>query len=95
MDVHLVSLLSLSSGVYAFVVLKQDADAQEMDLPLHLKDMVSKKIAKYASPDCIQVTVPSRETQSLKTNMYSSQFFFFGPDSCSLFSVCQKHAQVK
>lgn len=76
MVAHLARFLSLSSGVYAFVVLKQAADVQEVDLPLHLKDMVSKKIAKYASPDCIQVTVPFRETQSLKTNMYLSQLFF-------------------
>lgn len=43
------------SGVYAFVVLKQGIDAQEGDVSQQLKDIVSKRIAKYASPDCIQV----------------------------------------
>lgn len=43
------------SGVYAFAVLKQGADTQNGDVSQQLKDIVSKKIAKYASPDCIQV----------------------------------------
>ncbi|XP_038547870.1 acetyl-coenzyme A synthetase 2-like, mitochondrial, partial [Micropterus salmoides] len=40
-------------GVYAFVVIKKGVDVQEADLS-QLNDMVSKKIAKYACPDCIQ-----------------------------------------
>lgn len=45
------------SGVYAFVVIKKGVDVQEADLSQQLNDMVSKKIAKYACPDCIQVTL--------------------------------------
>lgn len=47
--------LSVVAGVYAFAVLKQGADTQNGDVSQQLKDIVSKKIAKYASPDCIQV----------------------------------------
>lgn len=50
--------LSALSGVYAFVVLKKGVDLQEMDLHQQLNDTVSKKIAKYACPDCIQVILP-------------------------------------
>lgn len=46
------------SGVYAFVVLKKDVNVQEEDMCRELNDMVSKKIAKYACPDCIQVILP-------------------------------------
>lgn len=45
------------SGVYAFVVLKKGSDTQKGDISQQLKAMVSKKIAKYASPDCIQVSL--------------------------------------
>lgn len=51
------------SGVYAFVVLKQGVDGQKGDVSLQLKDIVSKRIAKYASPDCIQV-IPSHVEQN-------------------------------
>lgn len=44
--------------MYAFVVLKKGVDLQEMDLHQQLNDTVSKKIAKYACPDCIQVILP-------------------------------------
>ena len=44
-------------GVYAFVVLKKDVVVQEAELSQQLLDMVSKKIAKYACPDVIQVTL--------------------------------------
>lgn len=47
--------LSAVSGVYAFVVLKKGVDAQKGDVSQELKDIVSKRIAKYASPDCTQV----------------------------------------
>lgn len=46
---------SLVSGVYAFVVLKQGVDAQKGDVSQQLKDSVSKRVAKYAGPDRIQV----------------------------------------
>lgn len=45
----------MASGVFAFAVLKQGVDAQYEDVSQQLKDMVSKKIAKYASPDHVQV----------------------------------------
>lgn len=54
-NVHHSKDVSLLSGVYAFVVLKKDVDVQEADLSRQLNDMVSKKIAKYACPDFIQV----------------------------------------
>ncbi|KAM7395438.1 hypothetical protein PAMA_006951 [Pampus argenteus] len=53
-------------GVYAFVVLKSDVDIQEADVSLQLKDMVSKKIAKYACPDYIQFTQRVPKTRSGK-----------------------------
>lgn len=49
-----------SSGVYAFVVLKKNTDVQEADVCRQLNDTVSKKIAKYACPDCIQVILMHR-----------------------------------
>lgn len=45
----------MAPGVFAFAVLKQGVDAQYGDVSQQLKDTVSKKIAKYASPDHIQV----------------------------------------
>ena len=51
---------SVSSGVYTFVVLKKDVDIQETDLSRLLNDMVSKKIAKYACPDFIQVILSNK-----------------------------------
>lgn len=47
--------------MYAFVVLKQGVDAQKGDVSQQLKDMVSKRIAKYAGPDCIQVSLSRPE----------------------------------
>uniref|UniRef100_A0A8C3AFB3 Acetyl-coenzyme A synthetase n=1 Tax=Cyclopterus lumpus TaxID=8103 RepID=A0A8C3AFB3_CYCLU len=44
-------------GVYAFVVLKNDVEVQGAALCQQLNNMVSKKIAKYACPDFIQVFV--------------------------------------
>ncbi|KAJ4929090.1 hypothetical protein JOQ06_004710 [Pogonophryne albipinna] len=53
-------------GVYAFVVLKKDADDQEADLSQQLNNMVSKKIAKYACPDFIQFVQRLPKTRSGK-----------------------------
>uniref|UniRef100_H3DG14 Acetyl-coenzyme A synthetase n=1 Tax=Tetraodon nigroviridis TaxID=99883 RepID=H3DG14_TETNG len=53
-------------GVYAFVVLKQGVDAQKGDVSQQLKDMVSKRIAKYAGPDCIQLVKRLPKTRSGK-----------------------------
>ncbi|KAF7658316.1 hypothetical protein LDENG_00014770 [Lucifuga dentata] len=53
-------------GVYAFVVLKTAADVQEAALSQQLKSMVSKSIAKYASPDCIQIVQRLPKTRSGK-----------------------------
>lgn len=44
------------SGVYAFAVLKHSVDTQKVDVSQQINDSVSKKIAKYACPDHIQVT---------------------------------------
>lgn len=46
--------------MYAFVVLKKDVDVQEADLSRQLNAAVSKKIAKYACPDAIQVILSRR-----------------------------------
>ncbi|KAK5903584.1 hypothetical protein CgunFtcFv8_007353 [Champsocephalus gunnari] len=53
-------------GVYAFVVLKKDADDQEADLSQQLNNMVSKKIAKYACPDFVQIVQRLPKTRSGK-----------------------------
>ncbi|XP_062267120.1 acetyl-coenzyme A synthetase 2-like, mitochondrial [Platichthys flesus] len=53
-------------GVYAFVVLKKSADAQESDVSRQLKEAVSKKIAKYACPDHIQIVKRLPKTRSGK-----------------------------
>ncbi|GLD59828.1 acetyl-coenzyme A synthetase 2-like, mitochondrial [Lates japonicus] len=53
-------------GVYAFVVLKKSVEIQEADLSRQLNDMVSKKIAKYACPDCIQFVQRLPKTRSGK-----------------------------
>lgn len=46
---------SSSSGVFAFVVLKDDVASSHSDVIKQLKDSVSDNIAKYAVPDHIQV----------------------------------------
>ncbi|XP_077408167.1 acetyl-coenzyme A synthetase 2-like, mitochondrial isoform X2 [Vanacampus margaritifer] len=51
-------------GVYAFVVLKQDA--QEADLASQINSSVSNKIAKYACPDHIQFVQRLPKTRSGK-----------------------------
>ncbi|NXI40642.1 ACS2L synthetase, partial [Galbula dea] len=48
-------LKHLSKGVYAFVVLKDSGYMQET-LAAELRELISKKIAKYAAPDYVQVT---------------------------------------
>ncbi|XP_034755411.1 acetyl-coenzyme A synthetase 2-like, mitochondrial isoform X2 [Etheostoma cragini] len=53
-------------GVYAFVVLKQGVNVQEEDLSRQLNNMVSKKIAKYACPDFIQLVHRLPKTRSGK-----------------------------
>uniref|UniRef100_A0A8C6S7Q6 Propionate--CoA ligase n=1 Tax=Neogobius melanostomus TaxID=47308 RepID=A0A8C6S7Q6_9GOBI len=53
-------------GVYAFVVLKKEADITEPELRQQLKDSVSKSIAKYASPDYIQIAQRLPKTRSGK-----------------------------
>ncbi|KAI4802498.1 hypothetical protein KUCAC02_020332 [Chaenocephalus aceratus] len=53
-------------SVYAFVVLKKDADDQEADLSQQLNNMVSKKIAKYACPDFVQFVQRLPKTRSGK-----------------------------
>ncbi|XP_068610145.1 acetyl-coenzyme A synthetase 2-like, mitochondrial [Brachionichthys hirsutus] len=53
-------------GVYAFVVLKKGVEVDEADLSRQLKDMVSKKIAKYACPDFIQLVQVLPKTRSGK-----------------------------
>ncbi|KAM9839970.1 acetyl-coenzyme A synthetase 2-like, mitochondrial [Aulostomus maculatus] len=53
-------------GVYAFVVLKTETNIEEADLTSQLKNMVSKKIAKYACPDFIQLSQRLPKTRSGK-----------------------------
>uniref|UniRef100_A0A674N2A2 Propionate--CoA ligase n=1 Tax=Takifugu rubripes TaxID=31033 RepID=A0A674N2A2_TAKRU len=53
-------------GVFAFAVLKQGVDTQYGDVSQQLKDTVSKKIAKYASPDHIQFVKRLPKTRSGK-----------------------------
>uniref|UniRef100_A0A1A8CNW1 Acetyl-coenzyme A synthetase n=2 Tax=Nothobranchius kadleci TaxID=1051664 RepID=A0A1A8CNW1_NOTKA len=53
-------------GVYAFVVLKKGVEVQEADLVKQLSNIVSEKIAKYASPDFIQIVKRLPKTRSGK-----------------------------
>ncbi|KAM8832713.1 acetyl-coenzyme A synthetase 2-like, mitochondrial isoform 2-T2 [Spinachia spinachia] len=53
-------------GVYAFVVLKKDQELQGAVLCEQLRNMVSKKIAKYACPDFIQIVQRLPKTRSGK-----------------------------
>ncbi|XP_062415564.1 acetyl-coenzyme A synthetase 2-like, mitochondrial [Pungitius pungitius] len=53
-------------GIYAFVVLKKDDEVQGEDLCQQLRNMVSKKIAKYACPDFIQIVQRLPKTRSGK-----------------------------
>ncbi|KAL6096075.1 uncharacterized protein ACO6RY_09852 [Pungitius sinensis] len=53
-------------GIYAFVVLKKDEEVQGEDLCQQLRNMVSKKIAKYACPDFIQIVQRLPKTRSGK-----------------------------
>ncbi|XP_035279123.1 acetyl-coenzyme A synthetase 2-like, mitochondrial isoform X1 [Anguilla anguilla] len=53
-------------GVYVFAVLKEDVDISEEVLAQRLRDMVSKKIAKYAAPDFTQVVKRLPKTRSGK-----------------------------
>ncbi|CAN8215387.1 unnamed protein product [Coccothraustes coccothraustes] len=43
-------------GAYVFVVLKKDSDYTQETLAAELQELISKKIAKYAAPDYVQVT---------------------------------------
>uniref|UniRef100_A0A3P8XVM0 Propionate--CoA ligase n=1 Tax=Esox lucius TaxID=8010 RepID=A0A3P8XVM0_ESOLU len=53
-------------GVYVFVVLKKGVEVQEDVLAQQLREMVSRNIAKYASPDYIQVVGRLPKTRSGK-----------------------------
>ncbi|XP_028677085.1 acetyl-coenzyme A synthetase 2-like, mitochondrial [Erpetoichthys calabaricus] len=53
-------------GAYAFVVLKNDVEVSEDALEKDLRGIVSRKIAKYAVPDYIQVVKQLPKTRSGK-----------------------------
>lgn len=46
----------LLPGAYVFIVLKKDSKYMEETLAAELQELISKKIAKYAVPEYIQVT---------------------------------------
>lgn len=46
----------LLPGAYVFIVLKKDSKYTEETLAAELQELISKKIAKYAVPEYIQVT---------------------------------------
>lgn len=52
----LSNLVVLLPGVYVFVVLKKDSGYTQETLAAELQELISKKIAKYAAPDYVQVT---------------------------------------
>lgn len=53
----LSNLVVLLPGAYVFVVLKEkDSDYTQETLAAELQELISKKIAKYAAPDYVQVT---------------------------------------
>nr|XP_010298329.1 PREDICTED: acetyl-coenzyme A synthetase 2-like, mitochondrial [Balearica regulorum gibbericeps] len=53
-------------GVYTFVVLKKDSGYTEETLAAELRELISKKIAKYAAPEYVQVTHQLPKTRSGK-----------------------------
>ncbi|XP_043930565.1 acetyl-coenzyme A synthetase 2-like, mitochondrial isoform X2 [Protopterus annectens] len=53
-------------GAYAFVVLKLGADVSDRSISKELQNTVSRKIAKYAAPDYIQVVKRLPKTRSGK-----------------------------
>lgn len=50
------NLVVLLPGAYVFVVLKKDSGYTQETLAAELRELISKKIAKYAAPDYVQVT---------------------------------------
>ncbi|NXV72303.1 ACS2L synthetase, partial [Atlantisia rogersi] len=59
-----INLGVLLPGVYAFVVLKKDSGYTEARLAAELRELISKKIAKYAAPEHVQVTHRLPKTRS-------------------------------
>ncbi|XP_052552410.1 acetyl-coenzyme A synthetase 2-like, mitochondrial isoform X3 [Tympanuchus pallidicinctus] len=53
-------------GAYVFIVLKKDSKYMEETLAAELQELISKKIAKYAVPEYIQVTRRLPKTRSGK-----------------------------
>ncbi|XP_032300830.1 acetyl-coenzyme A synthetase 2-like, mitochondrial isoform X2 [Coturnix japonica] len=53
-------------GAYVFIVLKKDSKYVEETLAAELRELISKKIAKYAVPEYIQVTRRLPKTRSGK-----------------------------
>ncbi|CAM2116096.1 unnamed protein product [Caretta caretta] len=53
-------------GAYVFIVLKKGTDISQERLSNELKELVSQKIAKYASPEYVQVTKQLPKTRSGK-----------------------------
>ncbi|KAM6074937.1 acetyl-coenzyme A synthetase 2-like, mitochondrial isoform 2-T2 [Chlamydotis macqueenii] len=53
-------------GAYVFVVLKKDSGYTQETLAAELRELISKKIAKYAVPEYIQVTQRLPKTRSGK-----------------------------
>ena len=47
----------LLPGAYVFVVLKKDSGHTQETLAAELRELISSKIAKYAAPEYIQVTL--------------------------------------
>ena len=52
----LSNLVVLLPGAYVFVVLKKDSGYTQEALTAELQELISKKIAKYAAPEYVQVT---------------------------------------
>ncbi|XP_069714590.1 acetyl-coenzyme A synthetase 2-like, mitochondrial isoform X1 [Phaenicophaeus curvirostris] len=53
-------------GAYVFVVLKKDSGYTQETLAAELRELISKKIAKYAAPEYVQVTHRLPKTRSGK-----------------------------
>ena len=47
-------------GVYAYIILKENADIDEETLKAELKVMVKNKISGFAVPDYMQVNIKNR-----------------------------------
>lgn len=90
----LSNLVVFLPGAYAFVVLKKDSGYTQETLAAELRELISKKIAKYAAPEYVQVTCarlvqhPSQQPQQTLSSSPSS-----APPCHRSHTGCRRHAR--